>query len=81
MRSQVLRYTEYRLCTISRRCLGIVLCTMYIQEQFAYMNGGVGASNIRRDSYRREMWKHTVFAIIDILSLFIKGFSGMRASK
>lgn len=54
---------------------------MYIQEQFAYMNGGVGASNIRMDSYRREMWKHTVLAIIDILSLFIKGFSGMRASK
>lgn len=52
---------------------------LYFQEQNAYMNGGPGASAILIEQYRREMWKHTVLASIDILSLFLKGYSGMRA--
>ena len=54
---------------------------MYFQEQYAYMSGGPMASTILLEQYRREMWKHTVLASIDILSLFIKVFSGMRASR
>ena len=51
---------------------------MYFQEQQAYLNGGLSASTILMEQSRREMWKHTVLAGIDILSLFIKGCSGMR---
>ena len=51
---------------------------MYFQEQNAYMSGGPGASCLFMEQYRREMWKHTVLASIDILSLFLKGISGMR---
>ena len=49
---------------------------MYFQERYAYLNGETGASATFMD--RREMWKHTVLAGIDILSLYIKGFSGRR---
>lgn len=51
---------------------------MYFQERYAYLNGGPGASAFFMELYRREMWKHTILASIDILSLFIKGYSGMR---
>ena len=51
---------------------------MYFQEQNAYLSGDPGASCLFKEQYRREMWKHTVLANIDILSLFIKGISGMR---
>lgn len=50
----------------------------YYQEQYANLNGRPDASAILMEQYRREMLKHTVLASIDILSLFIKGFSGMR---
>ena len=51
---------------------------MYFQERYAYLNGETGASASFMEQYRREMWKHTVLAGIDILSLYIKGFSGRR---
>ena len=54
---------------------------MYFQEQQAYLNGGYGVSTVLMEQYRREMWKHTFLAGIDILSLFVKGCSGMRAGR
>ena len=45
---------------------------MYFQEQNAHLSGCTDASCIFMEQYRREMWKHTVLAGIDILS-FIKG--------
>jgi hypothetical protein len=55
--------------------------SMYFQEQYAYLNGSPGASSTLMEQYRREMWKHTVLASIDILTLLIKGYSGMRAGR
>lgn len=54
---------------------------MYFQEQNAYVSGYPNASFLSLEQYRREMWKHTVLANIDILSLLINGYSGMRAGR
>ena len=54
---------------------------LYFQEQYANMNGGPGASATHMEQYRREMCKHTVLASLDILSLFIKGLSGMKVGR
>lgn len=51
---------------------------LYYQEQYAITNGGSAKSTIICEQYYREMWKHSVLAGIDILSLFFKGFSGIR---
>ena len=45
--------------------------TMYYQGQYAYINGDYSVSTSLNEQYRREMWKHTVAASMDVLSLFL----------
>lgn len=52
--------------------------TLCYQEQYAIVNEGSCTLSSNMEQYRREMWKHTVLASIDILSLFINGLSGIR---
>ena len=52
---------------------------LFFQQQYAYINGGSHTSSSLSEQYRREMLKHTVLASIDVLNLFIKGISGIRA--
>ena len=54
---------------------------MYFQEQYAHMNGGPVASAIRIEQCRREMWKHTILASIDMISLIIMGASRMSTDR
>lgn len=53
---------------------------MYYQQQYAILNGGPAALASLMEQYRSEMWKHTVLASVDLLSLFIRGFQGVRST-
>lgn len=54
---------------------------LYCQGRSAYESGDSVVSASFTEQYRREMWKHTVLAGIDILSLFIISFSEMRKGR
>lgn len=54
---------------------------MCFQEQCAIMYGGSAKKTIISEQYYREMWKHSVLAGIDILSLLTKGFSEIRGCR
>jgi len=54
---------------------------MYCQGQYAYMNGETSVSTSLNDQYRREMWKYTVAAGIDILAILLVASSGMRGDR
>ena len=45
---------------------------MYYQGHYACLNGDSNVSISLNEQYRREMWKHTILAGIDVISLILR---------
>ena len=55
--------------------------TMYCRGQYANMNGDYSVSTSLNEQYRREMWKRTVLAGLDLVSIFLISCSAMGADR
>ncbi|MBR5399906.1 MAG: hypothetical protein IK103_08975 [Bacteroidales bacterium] len=51
---------------------------MIAEYQMAVSNGNISAYLKELEQYKRELTKHTVLSIIDVVSLFCIGFNGLN---